>query len=199
MRLVADEDELEDAVRSARREALASFGDGTVFAERWVPAPRHIEVQIVADQHGHVIHLGERECSIQRRHQKLVEEAPSTVVDEVLREQLGTAAIELAKAIRYDNVGTVEFLVDADRRELWFLEMNTRIQVEHRVTERSPGDLVWWQIQCARSERSNGPGRPHRPPRHRGGSTQRTPRDWLPSTGRTPVSSPTSTTRTTTS
>ena len=153
MRLVADEDELEEAVRSARREALASFGDGTVFAERWLPAPRHIEVQVVADQHGHVIHLGERECSIQRRHQKLVEEAPSTAVDEVLREQLGAAAVELAEAIGYDNVGTVEFLVDADRREFWFLEMNTRIQVEHRVTEEVTGcDLVWLQIQCARGE-----------------------------------------------
>src|SRR6185312_846995 len=93
MRLVGGEDELEEAVRSARREARDSFGDGTVFAERWIPAPRHIEVQIVADRHGHVIHLGERECSIQRRHQKLVEEAPSTAVDETLREQLGAAAM----------------------------------------------------------------------------------------------------------
>ena len=153
MRLVADEGELEDAVRASRREALASFGNGTVFAERWLPAPRHIEVQIVADQHGHTIHLGERECSIQRRHQKLLEEAPSTAVDDTLREQLGAAAIELAQAIRYDNVGTVEFLLDAERREFYFLEMNTRIQVEHRVTEEvTGGDLVWWQIQCARGE-----------------------------------------------
>ena len=153
MRLVSGEDELEEAVHSARREARDSFGDGTVFAERWVPAPRHIEVQIVADQHGHVIHLGERECSIQRRHQKLVEEAPSTAVDDTLREQLGAAAIALAEAIDYDNVGTVEFLVDAERREFWFLEMNTRIQVEHRVTEEvADCDLVQWQIQCARGE-----------------------------------------------
>ncbi len=153
MRLVAGEDELEEAVRSARREAQDSFGDGTVFAERWVPAPRHIEVQVVADRHGHVIHLGERECSMQRRHQKLVEEAPSTAVDETLREQLGAAAIALAEAIGYDNVGTVEFLLDAERREFWFLEMNTRIQVEHRVTEEvADCDLVQWQIQCARGE-----------------------------------------------
>ncbi len=154
MRLVGDEDELEDAVRSARREALASFGDGTVFAERWLPAPRHIEVQVVADQHGHVIHLGERECSIQRRHQKLVEEAPSTAVDEVLREQLGAAAVELAEAIRYDNVGTVEFL----RRR-----GPARVLVpgdEHadpgrapRSPRRSPAATsCWWQIQCARGE-----------------------------------------------
>ena len=107
----------------------------------------------MADRHGHVIHLGERECSIQRRHQKLVEEAPSTVVDEALRDQLGAAAIALAEAIHYDNVGTVEFLLDADRHEFWFLEMNTRIQVEHRVTEEVVDcDLVHWQIECARGE-----------------------------------------------
>jgi acetyl/propionyl-CoA carboxylase alpha subunit len=153
MRLVAGEDELEDAVRSARREAQDSFGDGTVFAERWVPAPRHVEVQVVADRHGHVIHLGERECSIQRRHQKLVEEAPSTAVDEALRDQLGAAAVALAEAIGYDNVGTVELLLDADRREFWFLEMNTRIQVEHRVTEEvTDCDLVQWQVRSARGE-----------------------------------------------
>jgi propionyl-CoA carboxylase alpha chain len=153
MRLVGSEDELAEAVRSARREAEASFGDPTVFAERWLAAPRHVEVQLVADQHGNVIHLGERECSIQRRHQKLIEESPSPVVDPVRREQLGAAAIELARAIDYDNVGTVEFLLDADRGEFYFLEMNTRIQVEHRVTEEAVGgDMVWWQIQCARGE-----------------------------------------------
>ncbi|MGZ4682933.1 MAG: acetyl/propionyl/methylcrotonyl-CoA carboxylase subunit alpha [Acidimicrobiales bacterium] len=188
MRLVADEGELEDAVRSARREALASFGDGTVFAERWLPAPRHIEVQIVADQHGHVIHLGERECSIQRRHQKLVEEAPSTVVDDVLREQLGAAAVELAEAIRYDNVGTVEFLLDAERREFYFLEMNTRIQVEHRVTEEvTGGDLVWWQIQSARGEPLEWTQDDLEIDRHAIEVrlyAEDPARDWLPSTGR---------------
>jgi len=153
MRLVGAEDELADAVPAARREAESSFGDGTVFAERWLAAPRHIEIQIVADRHGNVIHLGERECSIQRRHQKLIEEAPSPVVDEMLREQLGLAAIELARAIDYDNVGTVEFLLDEATGEFAFLEMNTRIQVEHRVTEEATGcDLVWWQFQCARGE-----------------------------------------------
>ena len=153
MRLVASHDELADAVRSARREAEASFGNPTVFAERWLAAPRHIEVQVVGDQHGNLLHLGERECSIQRRHQKLIEECPSPAVDEVRREQLGAAALELAQAIGYDNVGTVEFLLDDDTGRFYFLEMNTRIQVEHRVTEEVVGcDLVWWQIQCARGE-----------------------------------------------
>ena len=153
MRLVGDEDELADAVRSARREAASSFGDPTVFAERWLADPRHVEVQIVADQHGRVVHLAERECSIQRRHQKLVEEAPSTAVDPVLRDQLGAAAVSLARAIGYDSVGTVEFLLDVGRREFFFLEMNTRIQVEHRVTEEVTGcDLVWFQIQSATGE-----------------------------------------------
>ena len=153
MRLVASRDELTDAVRSARREAQASFGDGTVFAERWLAAPRHVEVQVVGDQHGNLLHLGERECSIQRRHQKLIEECPSPAVDEVLREQLGASALELARAIGYDSVGTVEFLLDVDDGRFYFLEMNTRIQVEHRVTEDVVGcDLVWWQIQCARGE-----------------------------------------------
>ena len=188
MRLVADEGELEEAVRSARREAEASFGDGTVFAERWLPAPRHIEVQVVADQHGNVIHLGERECSIQRRHQKLLEEAPSTAVDEALREQLGAAAVELARAIRYDNVGTVEFLVDAERREHWFLEMNTRIQVEHRVTEEvTGGDLVWWQIQSARGEPLEWTQDDLEIDRHAIEVrlyAEDPARDWLPSTGR---------------
>ena len=153
MRLVGGEAELGDAVRSGRREAEAAFGDPTVFAERWLAAPRHIEVQVMADQLGNVVHLGERECSIQRRHQKLIEEAPSPAVDSLLRDQLGAAAVALARAIRYDSVGTVEFLLDDDRREFYFLEMNTRIQVEHRVTEEVTGsDLVWWQLQSAQGE-----------------------------------------------
>jgi acetyl/propionyl-CoA carboxylase alpha subunit len=150
MRLVGGEVELADAVRSGRREAGAAFGDGTVFLERWLAAPRHVEIQVVGDQHGNVVHLGERECSVQRRHQKLVEEAPSVAVDADLRDQLGSAAVALARAISYDSVGTVEFLLDADERRFWFLEMNTRIQVEHRVTEEVTGaDLLWWQLQCA--------------------------------------------------
>ncbi len=153
MRLVSGPGELADAVPSARREAAASFGDGTVFAERWLAAPRHIEVQVMADRHGGIIHLGERECSIQRRHQKLIEECPSPAVDDLLRDRLGQAAVALARAISYDSVGTVEFLLDPDRQEFWFLEMNTRIQVEHRVTEEVLGcDLVWWQLLCAEGE-----------------------------------------------
>ena len=115
MRLVMSEDDLDDAVTSARREALDSFGDDTVFAEQWLAAPRHVEIQVVADKHGNVRHLGERECSIQRRHQKLIEEAPSPAVDPFLREQLGSAAVRLAEAIDYDSVGTVEFLLYAER------------------------------------------------------------------------------------
>ena len=153
MRLVSAEDELADAVPSARREAEAAFGDGTVFAECWLADPRHVEVQIVADQHGTIAHLGERECSIQRRHQKLIEEAPSPGVDDVRRERLTVAALAMARAINYDNVGTVEFLLDDATGEFFFLEMNTRIQVEHRVTEEVAGwDLVVTQIQSAAGE-----------------------------------------------
>ncbi len=150
MRLVLAEDDLDAAVTAARREALDSFGDSTVFAERWLAAPRHIEIQVVADRHGHVLHLGERECSIQRRHQKLIEESPSPAVDPFLRDQLGAAAVTLAEAIQYDNVGTVEFLLDAEHGSYFFLEMNTRLQVEHRVTEEVTGfDLVELQLRAA--------------------------------------------------
>jgi acetyl/propionyl-CoA carboxylase alpha subunit len=153
MRLVLDEDDLEAAVLAARREAADSFGDGTVFAERFLAAPRHVEIQVVADQHGNVVHLGERECSIQRRHQKLIEEAPSPAVDDLLRDQLGAAAVRLARAIDYDNLGTVEFLLDAERAAFYFLEMNTRLQVEHRVTEAVTGfDLVELQLRAAMGE-----------------------------------------------
>ena len=153
MRLVASEDELAEAVPSARREAESSFGDGTVFAERWLAAPHHVEVQIVADAHGNVIHLGERECSIQRRHQKLIEEAPSPAIDADQRESLGLIAVSLAREIGYDSVGTVEFLLDDESGECFFLEMNTRIQVEHRVTEEVAGfDLVRQQIRSAQGD-----------------------------------------------
>ncbi len=182
MRLVADAAELGEAVRSARREAEASFGDPTVFAERWLAAPRHIEIQVVGDQFGNVVHLGERECSIQRRHQKLIEEAPSPAVDAGLRDQLGAAALELARAIRYDSVGTVEFLLDADRREFFFLEMNTRIQVEHRVTEEVTGcDLLWWQFQTRAGRAARlGAGRARaRRTCSRGAALRRGPRSGL--------------------
>jgi propionyl-CoA carboxylase alpha chain len=150
MRMVTAVDQLGDAVRAGRREADASFGDPTVFAERWLGAARHVEIQVIADRHGTVGHLGERECSIQRRHQKIVEEAPSPAVDAALRTRMGDAAVAIARAIGYDSVGTVEFLLDAETDEFWFLEMNTRLQVEHPVTEAVTGyDLVRLQIEAA--------------------------------------------------
>ncbi len=154
MRLVDREDQLEQAIRSSQHEAQSSFGDRTVFIERWLPAPRHIEIQIIADSGGNVIHLGERECSIQRRHQKLIEESPSTAVNATLRARLGEAAVTLASAIGYVGAGTVEFLVDdsdgADDPPFYFLEMNTRLQVEHPVTEAICGlDLVRMQLEIA--------------------------------------------------
>jgi acetyl/propionyl-CoA carboxylase alpha subunit len=153
MRLVMSEGDLEDAVESARREALASFGDATVFAERWLASPRHVEIQIAADKFGAVVHLGERECSIQRRHQKLIEEAPSPALDDLLREQMALAAVRLAEAIGYDSIGTVEFLLDVESGRFYFLEMNTRLQVEYRVTELVAGvDLLHTQVSVADGE-----------------------------------------------
>jgi len=150
MRLVAAPPDLPEAVVAARREAEASFGDATVFAERFVTRARHIEIQVAGDRHGHAIHLGERECSIQRRHQKVIEEAPSPLVDDALRAAMGDAAVRLALAIGYDSVGTVEYVVDADTGAWWFLEMNTRLQVEHPVTEAVTGlDLVRLQLELA--------------------------------------------------
>ncbi|HLK74611.1 MAG TPA: biotin carboxylase N-terminal domain-containing protein [Streptosporangiaceae bacterium] len=152
MRLVAGQAGLEEAVMSARREAAAAFGDGTVFMERYVPDPRHVEVQILGDSHGDVVHLFERECSIQRRYQKIVEECPSPAVDDALRQQLTSAAVTAGRAVGYTGAGTVEFVLDRDG-SFYFLEMNTRLQVEHPVTEAVTGlDLVELQLRIAEGE-----------------------------------------------
>ena len=153
MRIVRKAEELESQMERAISEAKASFGDGAVFIEKFVDSPRHIEIQILADNHGNIIHLFERECSIQRRHQKVVEEAPSAKIDDVTRKAMGTAAINAAKACEYVGAGTVEFLADANN-DFYFLEMNTRLQVEHPVTEMITGvDLVEQQIRIARGEK----------------------------------------------
>lgn len=153
MRIVREEKELESQMDRAISEAKASFGDGAVFIEKFVESPRHIEIQILADQFGNTIHLNERECSIQRRHQKVIEEAPSAKIDAKTRNKMGEAAIKVAKACDYIGAGTVELLVDANN-EFYFLEMNTRLQVEHPVTECITGiDLVEEQIRVARGEK----------------------------------------------
>ncbi|HUO71057.1 MAG TPA: biotin carboxylase N-terminal domain-containing protein [Solirubrobacteraceae bacterium] len=150
MRVVRRADALADATAAAAREAQAAFGDGRVMVERYIERPRHIEIQVLADRHGAVVHLGERECSLQRRHQKVVEEAPSPVVDPALRERLGAGAAALTRACGYEGVGTVEFIATSDAREFYFLEMNTRLQVEHPVTELVYGvDLVELQLRIA--------------------------------------------------
>jgi len=153
MRIVATADALADSVSQAQREALHGFGDDTVFLERYVPSSRHIEIQILGDHHGTVVHLGERECSIQRRHQKIIEESPSPIVDSEMRAAMGDAALKLAAALGYQSAGTVEFLVDDNTHEFWFLEVNTRLQVEHPVTEMVTGiDIVREQIRVASGE-----------------------------------------------
>jgi propionyl-CoA carboxylase alpha chain len=153
MRVVETAVDLAEAVAAARREAASGFGDDRVFLERYVPRSRHIEIQVLGDAHGGLVHLGERECSIQRRHQKIVEESPSPIVDDALRGAMGDAALRLARAIGYQSAGTVEFLVDDDTREFFFLEVNTRLQVEHPVTEEVTGiDLVREQFRLAADE-----------------------------------------------
>ena len=153
MRIVNKAKDLKEAIKSAEREAEGGFGDKRVFLERYIPRSRHIEIQILGDSYGHIVHLGERECSIQRRHQKVVEESPSPMVDEEMREKMGQAAIKLASKLKYESAGTVEFLVDEKTKEFWFLEVNTRLQVEHPVTEEVTGiDLVKEQLRIASGE-----------------------------------------------
>lgn len=152
MRVVEDEKELGSQMERAISEATSAFGDGSVFIEKYVTSPRHIEIQVMADSHGNILYFFERECSIQRRHQKVVEEAPSSILTPELREEMGVAATKVAKACDYLGAGTVEFLMDADHK-FYFLEMNTRLQVEHPVTELITGvDLVELQIKIARGE-----------------------------------------------
>ncbi|HSI90005.1 MAG TPA: acetyl-CoA carboxylase biotin carboxylase subunit, partial [Adhaeribacter sp.] len=153
MRIVNDEETFEEQMRTAVSEAISAFGDGAVFIEKYVGSPRHIEIQVLGDTHGNIVHLFERECSIQRRHQKVIEEAPSAVLTPEIREAMGKAAVDVAKACSYYGAGTVEFLMDEDMN-FYFLEMNTRLQVEHPVTEQITGlDLVKEQIKIAEGEK----------------------------------------------
>ena len=153
MRIVNHLDELDESIKMAKMEALNAFADDTVFFESYIQKSRHIEIQILGDNHGNMIHLGERECSIQRRHQKIIEESPSPRIDSSLRDQLGDAAVSLAKKINYQSAGTVEFLFDDTTGKFWFLEMNTRLQVEHPVTEEITGiDIVEQQLLIAANQ-----------------------------------------------
>ncbi len=153
IRIVNNSDELETAYNVVKQEAKISFNDDEVYIEKFVKNPRHVEIQILADEHGNVVHLGERDCSIQRKHQKVIEETPSTAIDEKLRNKMGEAAVKAAKAAGYTSCGTVEFLVDSDKN-FYFMEMNTRIQVEHPITEMRTGiDIVKEQIKIAAGEK----------------------------------------------
>src|SRR4029434_5870514 len=152
MRVVRSEADAQPSIAAARREAISAFGDGTLYVERLIERPRHIEIQIFADAHGNIVHLFERECSVQRRHQKIVEESPSTALTPRLRNAMGAAAVAAARAAGYRNAGTIEFLLEGtgDQANFYFLEMNNRLQVEHPVTEAIAGfDLVHAQLAVA--------------------------------------------------
>ncbi len=153
MRIAHDDAELREGFSGAQHEAKSSFGDERVFLEKYIEEPRHIEIQVLGDAHGNIVHLGERECSIQRRHQKVIEEAPSPFIDAETRAAMGAQAVALARAVGYRSAGTVEFIVDRDRN-FYFLEMNTRLQVEHPVTEMVTGlDLVELMVRIAAGEK----------------------------------------------
>lgn len=154
MRVVTSEDQLTNSYLAAESEALSAFGDGTIYMEKFINKPKHIEVQILADKHGNVIHIGERDCSTQRRQQKLIEESPAVVLSPEVREKLLETAIKAAKYIRYVGAGTFEFLLDSNGKDFYFMEMNTRLQVEHTVSEMVSGlDLVEWMIKIAEGEK----------------------------------------------
>lgn len=154
MRVIRSNGEIEGALASARAEAQAAFGDGTLYLEKYIENARHIEIQILADHHGNIVHLYERDCTVQRRHQKLIEESPSPALDASVREEMAKAALALAREVNYTNAGTVEFVYDVDGGHFYFLEMNTRVQVEHPVTEMVTGvDIVREQIAIASGER----------------------------------------------
>jgi acetyl/propionyl-CoA carboxylase alpha subunit len=153
MRVVTGSADFDESLVAARREALNAFGDGRLILEKFIPRAHHVEFQILGDAHGHVVHLFERECSVQRRHQKIIEESPSPLLDDEMRQRMGEVAVQAARAVGYTNAGTIEFIVDPISREFYFLEMNTRLQVEHPVTELITGlDLVQWQIHIADGE-----------------------------------------------
>lgn len=154
MRVANAAEELDEAIKAARRTAQAAFGDGRLLLERYLPRAHHVEVQVLGDRHGNLVHIFERECSAQRRHQKIIEESPSPLLDEALRAEMGAAAIAAARAVDYSNAGTVEFLLDPQTKDFYFLEMNTRLQVEHPVTEMVTGlDLVQLQLRIAAGEK----------------------------------------------
>ena len=153
MRVVKDEHEITEAIESAQREAIHAFGDDRLLIEKYIPNAHHVEFQVFGDKHGHLVHLFERECSVQRRHQKIIEETPSPLLTPELRAQMGEAAVVAAQAVGYYNAGTIEFIIDPDTLQFYFLEMNTRLQVEHPVTELTTGlDLVQWHVRVAAGE-----------------------------------------------